>query len=455
MLKYFFIAVMATGGPSPSLLGDQFTCLICGQEGLSEENMRTHIQTEHVENTICCPFCDLSGITSEEMTVHINSVHFDDLTSPQEQTQENCIETVDKKMDPDKFAEEHGGAIPKTKSALKHSQSLDHQSPHHSPSRKSGVMKMSQSESSISKRGRLQLNFDAINEPGPSSKDPSVRQSSSAHCMRYSSSANTLQSSTSCDTLPESLSPMDIDQSSVQAVRLRLQNSICSQNATIEEEGQDNNNAPLQPNFNQVLQPDINDNVEPDINSNMPAGFSCPLCQFITASESLIQAHVNMAHVDVLSPARVSAGPPEAVMTDCSQSTSQEISEMPKDEYPCPICLKIYDNAGELSLHVNQAHTEIFSPDGAKAGPSNAVMSDTGAGTSALLCPVCGMEFYEKSRLEAHVNGHFSAEQTPGRYFSPFVNVLLITSVFFKDTLFQTTNSDNIVHNYNQWFHLT
>lgn len=424
------ISEMAAGESSHGLLGDKFTCLICGQEGLSENDMKTHVLVEHVENTICCPFCDLSGISSDEMTVHINSVHFDDLASPPAKSPEKKVtekEKVNKKEDPDKFAEEHGGAIPKTKSAMKHSQSLD-QSPHRSPSRKSSAMKMSQSESSISRRERLQLNFEVVNEPGPSStRDMSVRQSLSAHSIRSSSNTGTIPASSTGDSfLGNSVSPMDIDQSSPQAVRLRLQNSIHNHSDIIEEESQDNNNVPLQPNLNQVLQPDINDNVEPDINSNMPAGFSCPLCQFITASENLIQAHVNMAHVDVLSPARASgasgssadlARVSAASMTSQATAMASDISDLPKDEYPCPICLKIYDNAGELSLHVNHAHSNIFSPDKAKPGLEDATLSDAVAGSSALRCPVCEMEFYDRSRLQAHVNGHFSAEQTPGKMF--------------------------------------
>mgnify|MGYP000084268516 CR=1 FL=1 len=421
---------MATSEPGHGLLGGQFTCLICGQEGLSEDNMRTHVLLEHVENNICCPFCDLSGIASDEMNVHINSVHFDEITSPPEgspvKVKTERVEHPSKKENPDRFAEEHGGAIPKTKTSLKHSQSLE-QSPGHSPSRKSNSMKMSQSESNISRRGRLQLNFEIINEPGPSHRDPAVtvRQSSSAHSMRLSTSSHTIPGSSSCETSQgSSSSPMDVDQSSPQAVRLRLQNSIHSQNDVIEEEGQDNNNAPLQPNLNQGMQPDINDNVEPDINSNMPAGFSCPLCQFITASENLIQTHVNMAHVDVLSPARAHSNTVEngtinsSSEPTCSELTITDIKEIPSDEYPCPICLKIYDNAGELSLHVNLAHSQIFSPDRVRAETDVGGFSEARAGSSPLFCPVCEMEFYEKSRLEAHVNGHFSAEQTPGKPFT-------------------------------------
>jgi uncharacterized C2H2 Zn-finger protein len=426
---------------SKGLLGEKFTCLICGQEDLTEENMRTHVLLEHVENNVCCPFCDLSGITSDEMNIHINTVHFDDMTSPDMKVTEGETNTTSTrtrhgsgKDDPEKFGIEHGGAIPKTpsKTSLKHSHSLD-QSPQKSPSKKSSSsMKTSQSESNINRRGKLQLNFELVNEPGPSrmvresASSETIRASSSSHSLKPSVSSHTMRGSLSCDTF-DSAQNSQLD--SEQSVRMRLQNSIHSQNDVIMEEGQDNNNIPLQPNLNQVLQPDINDNVEPDINSNMPAGFSCPLCQFITSSENLIQAHVNMAHVDVLSPARPrpagsEAGPSSRSDTTSLYSSASATSSQMEigEEYPCPICMRIYTNSGELSLHVNQEHSQIFSPDKPRAAIGEAV-----AGPSVLHCPVCEMEFYEKSRLEAHVNGHFSAEQTPSKFM--FLSLCLLKFV--------------------------
>lgn len=53
----------------------KFPCLICGEKGLTQNEMRVHIMMAHVERDISCPFCDLSGITSNEMNLHINSVH--------------------------------------------------------------------------------------------------------------------------------------------------------------------------------------------------------------------------------------------------------------------------------------------------------------------------------------------------------------------------------------------
>lgn len=59
-------------------------CEICGQEGLRDEEMRTHMLLMHIEGAISCPFCDLSDISADEMFLHVNSVHLDYLTPDDE-----------------------------------------------------------------------------------------------------------------------------------------------------------------------------------------------------------------------------------------------------------------------------------------------------------------------------------------------------------------------------------
>ena len=40
------------------------TCELCGQEGLTEPDMRSHMMVQHIESSPSCPFCDL-GKTGE------------------------------------------------------------------------------------------------------------------------------------------------------------------------------------------------------------------------------------------------------------------------------------------------------------------------------------------------------------------------------------------------------
>ena len=43
------------------------TCELCGQEGMSETEMRSHMRLVHVEGSPACPFCDLADLSHSEM----------------------------------------------------------------------------------------------------------------------------------------------------------------------------------------------------------------------------------------------------------------------------------------------------------------------------------------------------------------------------------------------------
>ena len=78
--------------------GPLHTCELCGQDGLSETEMRSHMQLVHVEGSPACPFCDLADLSHSEMVscnvrrgmdivvnlsvqeVHVNCAHLDFLT---------------------------------------------------------------------------------------------------------------------------------------------------------------------------------------------------------------------------------------------------------------------------------------------------------------------------------------------------------------------------------------
>ena len=70
-----------------------YTCDICGQEGLNEDDMKTHVLIEHVEGEISCPFCDLEGTTVEEMNLHVNSQHLD-FSTPYKEKSEDLITSI-------------------------------------------------------------------------------------------------------------------------------------------------------------------------------------------------------------------------------------------------------------------------------------------------------------------------------------------------------------------------
>ncbi|XP_043919594.1 zinc finger-containing ubiquitin peptidase 1 [Protopterus annectens] len=52
-----------------------FACDICGEDGLTEPEMKTHLLIAHLATEPSCPFCSLSGVTYDELTFHVNTAH--------------------------------------------------------------------------------------------------------------------------------------------------------------------------------------------------------------------------------------------------------------------------------------------------------------------------------------------------------------------------------------------
>ncbi|XP_041109152.1 zinc finger-containing ubiquitin peptidase 1 isoform X3 [Polyodon spathula] len=75
-----------------------FTCEICGEEGFSEPDIRTHLLINHFENEMSCPFCCLSGVTYDELEFHINVAHSEEdgeaADSSERPTKELRLQTV-------------------------------------------------------------------------------------------------------------------------------------------------------------------------------------------------------------------------------------------------------------------------------------------------------------------------------------------------------------------------
>ncbi|XP_023931543.1 zinc finger with UFM1-specific peptidase domain protein [Lingula anatina] len=139
--------------------------------------------------------------------------------------------------------------------------------------------------------------------------------------------------------------------------------------------------------------------------------FHCPLCAWSTNSSAEIQHHVNFQHVDILSPANprgkgLLQGGLENQNDINIPSTS---SSGAKELFECPLCGLHTHTANALEVHVNIKHKDILSPeDGMLRAPIAEIEED-----DSHCCPVCGMEFACLASLTAHVDGHFSAAQTP------------------------------------------
>jgi hypothetical protein len=81
-----------------------------------------------------------------------------------------------------------------------------------------------------------------------------------------------------------------------------------------------------------------------------------------------------------------------------------------------------FSSSQELQIHVNAKHMDILSPDKSSRWSDG---TDRNYSEDIHICPMCDEEFNETALLEIHVNGHFSAEQTPGNQLFSFIQLKL------------------------------
>ena len=315
---------MADASPGNKASG-HYTCDLCGQDGLTDEDMRTHILIEHVEGEVSCPFCDLAGTTAEEMNVHVNAEHLN-FNSP---SKGSC-----------------GSLNPFSNSSV-------------TPSEGSGS-----------------------SDNGP----PSPPVMGRPNVM--------ILSKTVVDDSPSKLS----GQQSLKRTRLRLDATSCHSLGSIsrtDSTDSDAGSSTKKPNTENASESIAND-------------FTCPMCDWRTTSSDEITRHVNVKHLDLLSPQKPRVDSDNNIIDPNVPSTSTDSGST----FVCPICGLEKDDGKTLERHVNLQHGDVLS-----LGDINGKRSgDADNNNVSLQCPVCGMEFSDADRLAVHVDGHFSTGQTPSKY---------------------------------------
>lgn len=318
---------MADTSPGMKVSG-HYTCDLCGQDGLTDEDMRTHILIEHVEGEVSCPFCDLAGTTAEEMNIHVNCEHLN-FRSPSE--------------------ESNGIMVPYSSVTA-------------SP---------------------------CSSDNGP----PSPPIMGRPNVMILSKTGSTDDSPSSDGTSFSKLS----GQQSLKRARLRL--DVASSHSVgslirVDSQGSDSSSSGKKHRPRTTTLPSSDGTV-----TNL---FVCPMCDWHTTSSDEITHHVNVKHLDLLSPQKMlNIDDQNNVIVGPSTSTGSSGAT-----YACPICGLTKSDSKMLERHVNLQHRDILSPGD---------VSDTDNNNASPLCecPVCGMEFSDSDSLAIHVDGHFSADETP------------------------------------------
>lgn len=74
----------------------------------------------------------------------------------------------------------------------------------------------------------------------------------------------------------------------------------------------------------------------------------------------------------------------------------------------CPICVRAFENASDLELHVNIEHRDILSP--ARVDRNDGAGNVATIGVSRSICPVCSISLDNMKTvdMEMHIEGHFS-----------------------------------------------
>lgn len=404
-----------------------YSCEICGQDGLSDEQMREHMDCVHIRGAVQCPFCDLStsDVTPSEMTLHVNTAHLEYLTPEREdvcfleddgldsdfdsiwQLEKSAKEGLTNGVDDSPTRVKNLNCIHAARTALAEADSP-----------MSTCTEMSDGSNCFSCQPTL-LNKEVVAAAAAAaatSNPASCSSSSSSPSHSKSSSSSTPPSSGAIQKRPKIITNNGNSTSSPSKSSLTLNIKPWS--------------AVLQPpeKAEEKLAPLASLNAS---NTSLADLFQCPMCDHKDTDPVKLQEHVNRSHFDPASPIVVSnqnlSVAPNAAKDDNVTPSS----------LPCPLCSSHYSNSLQLERHVNRDHSDILSPHVTKRRPTLNEMIPTSptpssASSSSSMassakppkassspdwngnqeCPVCTMSgFLNQNQLAEHIDAHFSDDK--------------------------------------------
>ena len=280
------------------------TCELCGQDGLTEADMRSHMLLQHVQTSPACPFCDLgeatllqvvikvimavnvSGdLTNSELELHVNTAHLDFLTPESEDL--NYLEAGAGNSDWGSLWE------------------LD---------RCAGEAGLTGGVADSPEVSERQRDSERGEENPFVDSDVSDTEEDTTVC-------SVLERKKPFDNLDRS--PEDMFSS---PKRLRAGSSTCTSSPSSPRLDKSQLSLPLRPRPTGGHSP-----------AQTGSPLCCPLCPYSHSDPDTLQAHVNSEHLDT----------PAAASVTC---------------HACPLCDVTCDNVTLLEAHVNTAHADIVSP---------------------------------------------------------------------------------------------
>ncbi|XP_055680832.1 zinc finger-containing ubiquitin peptidase 1-like isoform X2 [Lutzomyia longipalpis] len=348
----------------------EHSCEICGMSGLSDDVMREHTRTCHVEGSAQCPFCGLSGVAAAELLLHVNQAHLDYLTPENELMSFIDDQSPSVDGDSDSMSECRGlspsitadlptngicGGASTTAAAAGSNRWSNGVVGNHTTSGSNGA-RLGAHQNHVAHTNGTNNNRNVNNHSGGTSKG--VR-------------------SKNCDSE---------DGACAAAVTKEAINGLTATNGG----GQ---GSPLRSQLGLKLK------THTPATTKVSSPLQCPLCPYTSDNSTVLEEHINRSHFDPLSPS-VNA----SAASGGGGSTTTETST----QMQCPICARSFQSVSDLELHVNIEHRDILSP--GKIDPSTTSTTEgITNGHSEKLCPICNinLEHMKTQEMEVHIDSHF------------------------------------------------
>uniref|UniRef100_A0A1B0DGS9 Zinc finger-containing ubiquitin peptidase 1 n=1 Tax=Phlebotomus papatasi TaxID=29031 RepID=A0A1B0DGS9_PHLPP len=345
----------------------EHSCEICGMCGLSDDVMREHTRTCHVEGSAQCPFCGLSGVAAAELLLHVNQAHLDYLTPENELMSFIDDQSPSVDGDSDSMSECRGLSPSITAELPTNGLSGSTSGGSNRWSNGGPIGNYSSSGNNSVKSGQVNHMTNGTNN-NRNSGNGAMPKGSSGEKGGSGKGKNCDSEDGACAVTPkEAVNGLDVTNGGGQGSPLRSQLGLKLKTHT------------------------------PATTKASP--LQCPLCPYTSDNSTVLEEHINRSHFDPLSPSVNSAVAGASSGTDCSTQSALQ----------CPICVRSFQSVSDLELHVNIEHRDILSP--GKIDPNGTCGSKEGVtnGHSENLCPICSMslENMKTQEMEVHIDSHF------------------------------------------------
>ncbi|KAK1170412.1 hypothetical protein AOXY_G7252 [Acipenser oxyrinchus oxyrinchus] len=348
-----------------------FTCEICGEEGFSEPDIKTHLLINHFENEMSCPFCCLSGVTYDELEFHINVAH-----SEENSEAANSSEYPTKELSPQTVGTVHSSGT----------------------------------------SSHLEMDVDALEGVSSSGETDEVL------CTGPLGSHEELNAGTAVSMVPKARPPAP-PQGSSQTVKVK---QVPAQDRDGQRESVTDYREPKKPepwvsgrtakhgtqssqfprqqdasndNFEEQVKPKQKRLVSPKKGISTEKMYACPMCALVCRDCYILQEHVELHLQESMAEEKTSHSNPQLLRSP------QEAEEKRRPDVNLQ-GIHVLDNNASSKQPVKNVE-KLVSPMIDKASPPSVKASASGAPARKLYqCPMCALVSMNSNVLQEHVELH-------------------------------------------------